>query len=365
MTKIQLDPHSEMLMEEYYQQLPLMKQLKEVVDQKLKESIQQSGIETMGIEARIKAENSLAGKLRRKGMKYATLNDITDILGVRIITFYNEDVDKIASIAESTFEVDWKNSIDKRNAHQFDSFGYNSLHYICRLKDETCDQLGQPQFKKIWFELQMRTALQHVWSVIQHDIGYKSAIETPLEYHRNLSRLAGLLELADNEFSRVRTGITNYRRRIQSLVREGQFEEVLLDADSWHSYMEKKPFDELTDRIAAFNQAEIYPMPNEKYLTALKLMGMKTLGDVERMLANDAELAYQLSLSQLGATDLDIISSTLALQNLCIVHIIRNGGGKADLRKFMEKIYGVGINNDALIEDAITIVNKLLESMDA
>ena len=55
MTKIQLDPHSEMLMEEYYQQLPLMKQLKEVVDQKLKESIQQSGIETMGIEARIKA----------------------------------------------------------------------------------------------------------------------------------------------------------------------------------------------------------------------------------------------------------------------------------------------------------------------
>jgi hypothetical protein len=83
------------------------------------------------------------------------------------------------------------------------------------------------------------------------------------------------------------------------------------------------------------------------------------------MLANDAELAYQLSLSQLGATDLDIISSTLALQNLCIVHIIRNGGRKADLRKFLEKIYGVGINNDALIEDAITIVNKLLESMDA
>ena len=92
---------------------------------------------------------------------------------------------------------------------------------------------------------------------------------------------------------------------------------------------------------------------------------MKSVGDVERMLADDSELAYQLSLSQLGATDLDIISSTLALQNLCIVHIIRNGGGKADLRKFLEKIYGVGINNDALIEDAITIVNNLLESMDA
>ena len=35
MTKIQLDPHSEMLMEEYYQQLPLMKQLKEFNQMKI------------------------------------------------------------------------------------------------------------------------------------------------------------------------------------------------------------------------------------------------------------------------------------------------------------------------------------------
>lgn len=360
MTDIQLDLHCEMIMEEYRQQLPMMQQLKEAVEDLLNKGIRKSGIETLGVEARIKAEQSLAGKLQRKGHKYGSLNDITDILGVRIIAYYNEDVDKIASIAESTFEVDWKNSIDKRNAHQFDSFGYNSLHYICRLKESQCQKLGMPAFRLVWFELQMRTALQHVWSVIQHDIGYKSEIETPLEYHRNLSRLAGLLELADNEFSRVRKGITDYRRRIQSLVSEGQLEEVLLDADSWRSYMEKKPFDELTERIAAFNQAEVYPMPTDRYLTVLKQMGMKTLGDVERMLANDAELAYQLSLSQLGATDLDIISSTLALQNLCIVHILRNGGGKQELRVLFDRVYGANNNNDALIEDAIRQVSNLM-----
>ena len=100
---------------------------------KLREAVEGSGIEINSMESRIKAERSLAGKLQRKGDKYQSLSDITDILGVRMIMFYNEDVDRIASIAESMFDIDWPNSVDKRKMHQFDSFGYNSLHYICSI----------------------------------------------------------------------------------------------------------------------------------------------------------------------------------------------------------------------------------------
>ena len=251
-----LDLHGEMLLEEYREQRPLFEKLQHVVMQQLSELVHRSGLEVNSMESRIKDEASLAGKLKRKGHKYASLSDITDIFGARIIAFYNEDVDRIASMAETLFDIDWPNSVDKRKKHQFDSFGYNSLHYICRLRKPKSDISEPAALYDIRFELQMRTALQHVWSAIQHDIGYKSEIETPEEYHRNLSRLAGLLELADNEFSRIRTSIADYRRRAQSLLRKGQLSEVPLDGDTFRSYLSLNPFDKLNNKIAAITQQE-------------------------------------------------------------------------------------------------------------
>lgn len=255
-----LDLHCTMLIEDYRELLPKYRLLQQVVMRKLSEMVKNAGIELNAMESRIKAERSLAGKLERKGDKYQSIYDITDIFGCRIITFYNEDVDRIASMAETLFEVDWSNSIDKRKMHQYDSFGYNSLHYICRLPKQLYYNEENPELNQIPFELQMRTALQHVWSAIQHDIGYKSDIETPLEYHRNLSRLAGILELADNEFSRIRTDISDYRRRMESLVKDGKLEEVLLDGDTFKTYINLQPFDKLNKQIAAITQAEIHPL---------------------------------------------------------------------------------------------------------
>ena len=76
-------------------------------------------------------------------------------------------------------------------------------------------------------------------------------------YLRNLSRLAGMLELVDDEFSRIRREISDYRRHVQNLVASGNLEEVSLDGDSFRSYLTIRPFDALTRRIASRNQAEI------------------------------------------------------------------------------------------------------------
>lgn len=353
MDQYRLDLHGEELLAEYRQQLPLYEQLQQIVMQKLGELIRQSGIEVNSMEARIKGEASLVGKIQRKGSKYATLMDITDIFGARIITFYNEDVDRIASMAEQLFDIDWPNSVDKRKMHDFDSFGYNSLHYICSLPKSLYEDPQHPELNKIRFELQMRTALQHVWSAIQHDIGYKSEIETPQEYHRNLSRLAGMLELADNEFSRIRTAITDYRRRAQALVKDGHLEEVLLDGDTFRSYLAQHPFEKLNRQIASITQAELQETNLLPYLGILKQIGMKTLADVERMHQENFEDAYQLALFQLGSTDIDILSESVGLQNLCIVHILKSGGGKPGLVTLFNAVNG---NNYAQNEALASIV---------
>ena len=348
MEKYGLDLHGEMLLEEYRQQYHLFEHLNKVVMDSLNSMVKKSDIELNSMESRIKKEESLVGKLKRKGSKYKTLMDITDIFGARIIAFYNEDVDRIASMAEQLFEIDWPNSVDKRKMHEFDSFGYNSLHYICSIPKSLYFDPEHPELNQIRFELQMRTALQHVWSAIQHDIGYKSEIETPLEYHRNLSRLAGMLELADNEFSRIRNSISDYRRRAQSLVQAGHLEEVLLDGDTFRSYLSQRPFDKLNHKIAAITKAEIHEASLRPYLKVLRILGMKTLGDVERMMNECSEAAYQLALYQLGSTDIDIVSETIGLQNLCIVYILKNGGGKMGLVYLFNQINGEKPENEMM-----------------
>ncbi len=354
-----LDTHGELLLEEYHEMQPIFKELKKVVMQHLSDIIKQSGIEVNSMEARIKAENSLIGKLQRKGHKYASLTDITDILGARIITFYNEDVDRIASMAETLFDVDWANSVDKRNMHDFDSFGYNSLHYICRVPKSLYYDPQFPTLNDIYFELQMRTALQHVWSAIQHDIGYKSEIETPLEYHRNLSRLAGLLELADNEFSRIRNGISDYRRRAQSLVQSGKLGEAQLDGDTFRSYLNLRPFDKLNHRIAAITQAELHETSLMPYLPILRQIGMKTLADVEKLKKDNYEDAYQLALFQLGSTDIDILAESIALQNICIVYILKSGGGKHGLIQLFDTVNGHLKQNEVLADIVFEQASRL------
>lgn len=343
-----LDLHASILLEEFRERRPLLEQLQKVVMEMLRSKIKDSGLELNAIESRIKEEKSLVGKLQRKGHKYHSIKDITDLFGARIVTFYNEDVDRIASMAETLFSVDWANSVDKRKMHEVTSFGYNSLHYICRLPKELYDDPEYPELNDIPFELQMRTALQHVWSAIQHDIGYKSDVEIPLEYHRNFSRLAGLLELADNEFSRVRIEVSNYRRRATALMNEGRYEEVLLDGDTFNAYLLLEPFDKLNQQIAAITMAELHETSYMPYLHILHDLGLKTLADVERFQEANYDDAYQLALFQLGATDIDILSSTIGLQNLCIVSILKAGGGQAGLCRFFDGINGPSPNNEDL-----------------
>ena len=334
-----LDLHCQLILDEYRDSLPLLEQMKEEVLAKLREALDRNGLYVTAIEARIKTEESLAGKLALKGAKYATLEDITDVLGARIITFYTDDVDRVAAMAEQMFDIDWDNSVDKRRLHQLDSFGYNSLHYICRLP-------GYP----LRFELQLRTTLQHAWASINHDTGYKSGIEIPREYMRRRNRLAGRLEMADDEFSRIRTGINDYRRRVQQLVSSGRLDEVLLDGDTFRSYLQARPFDALNKRIAAINQAEIMDAPLIRYLRVLKELQCNTLGDVSRLIKRYEEDAYRLARHQLGNTDLDIISSAVGLQNICIVCVLSTGGGKIGLERLFDILNGHNSHNAELAE---------------
>ena len=314
---VNLDAHGQELMRQYRELRPALEQLATQAYDQLRQALDEQGIYVTAIEH-------------------------------RIITFYTDEVDKVAVIAKRIFDIDWQDSVDKRKLHELDAFGYNSLHYICRLKT------GGPRF-----ELQMRTALQHVWSTMTHDTGYKGDVKIPREYLRQFSRLAGMMELIDDEFSRLRLVLADYRRQIQSLVKSGKLDEVPLSAGTFRSFLDLQPFDRLNKRIAAINQAEIYPVPLMPFLPVLESFGFETIGDVQRFIDEHSEDAYQLTVSQLAITDLDILSSSTALQNLCLVHVLKQGGGHEGLKAVFDTINGETPANamlaDMILEQAATL----------
>lgn len=343
-----LDAHSEALLRQFRELQPTLERLSQEAYDLLRHALREQGLYVTAIEYRVKTEKSLAGKLELKGAKYKSIDDITDLVGLRVITFYTDEVDKVAAIVKRIFDIDWKESVDKRKLHELNAFGYNSLHYICRLKT------GGPRF-----ELQMRTALQHVWSTIEHDTGYKGDVKIPREYLRQFNRLAGMMELMDDEFSRLRVVLTEYRRHMLTLVKSGHLDDVPLSRDSFRNYLDLKPFDRLNRRIAAVNQAEIYPVSVISYLPVLESFGLETLGDVQSLIDENSDDAYQLAVSQLAITDIDLLSSNTALQYLCLVYVLKHDGGRDGLISFYNIVNGEDKTNgmlaDLMIEQAKTL----------
>ena len=354
-----LDLHCQMILEEYHQMMGSFLKIQQLVENTLKDALKENALLVTAVESRIKAESSLVGKLELKGLKYKGLSDITDIVGARVIAFFTDDVDKIASIVENRFLIDWDNSVDKRRMHDLDSFGYMSLHYVCRIPEALYHDPEHPEINAYRFEIQLRTTLQHMWANMSHNTGYKSGVEVPKEYLRSLNSLAGMMELADNEFSRLRTAINDYRRQVSALMMDRKFDEVSLNEETFRSYLKLLPFDKLNQRIAAVNQAEIHEASLMPYFSLLKELGFRTLGDVDKLIKEYSDAAFQLARYELGVTDLDIISSNVGIQDLCIVYIILNGGGEEGLKNMFDMLTGESDYNSVRAKRIIDTVSHL------
>lgn len=295
-------------------------QLGEIVHEKLRAIADRSGILVMGLEHRVKGEKSLAGKLFRSGDWYQKIDDLMDLLGARVILYFSDDVDKIGKLVEQEFDIDWEYSSDKRKMLEPNSFGYQSLHYICSLPKDS----GYPEeLCHIRFEVQIRSILQHAWAQIEHDMGYKSQFGVPRTIVREFARLAGLLELADEEFVRTRDHINQYIAETREKIENDNAGDVSIDLVSLNEYMlHNRKMREFLNELAAIEGSEIAEVDPEGYIGQLKWLGITTVGQMQEMLSRNHDLAYTLATRVLGGSELDILASNVALRFLCRAELL-------------------------------------------
>ena len=354
-----MDLHSEMILNQYTSNIDSFNKIKEIITDELKKIISHLGMLVNSVESRVKTEKSLKGKLDLKGYKYKDIKNITDIVGARVVTFYSDEVDKVAAQVEKRFIVDFANSIDKRKIYKVDQFGYMSLHYICQIPKEIYFDEKHPEINEFKFEIQLRTTLQHTWASIYHDTGYKNDVEIPSEYLRRMNRLAGLLELADNEFNGIRNSISEYRRKLKSIFKEGNFDEIELNLDSYKEYLSIDPFEKLNKRIAETNNMEVDNISLIPFLTVFKTLNFKTIKDLQDLISNESEDAYQIAIRQFSGTDLDIMSSFTGPLSLCYAYVAKNGNGVIAIRDILDSVYGIRDSNERFANKIFDICKNM------
>lgn len=202
-----------------------------------------AGLKLHSITLRVKTRGSVAAKLSRPDRTYGALWDLTDLVGLRVITYFEDGVDRVGRLLEAHLPVDFRNSVDKRRPAADDRFGYRSLHYVCRPGPDD----SAP--RQLRYEIQIRTLLEHAWAEIEHDLGYKSRDSVPAAARRRLNRLAGLLELADQEFTAIRRELADYATTLPARIANA--DEIALDRLSLGSLLECAEVHALDTAIAA------------------------------------------------------------------------------------------------------------------
>ena len=264
---------------------------------------------------------------------------------MRVITYFTEDVDRVAEIIQGECDVDWENSVDKGEQLDPDQFGYRSQHYVVSLTPERLDLTECAKFYPCVAEVQVRSVLQHAWAEIEHDLGYKSSYAVPAAIRRRFARLAGLLEIADTEFDQIRESIQEYQESMPGQMEESP-ETTALDLESLRYLLENSPFLRETDEDLADGLPVVHnDGAVQRLLEALALGGFTFVAEVIECLDcyRETLLRFRAKVPIHGES----VFAGLCLWYLCYVRVLE-AQGRDGLMSYWDALVGAADNEVAI-----------------
>lgn len=248
---------------------------------------------------RAKEIESLRKKLSKD--KYNENSEITDLAGVRIITYSRKDIEIISKIVKDNFEIDEKNSVDKTLKLEEDKVGYRAIHYVVSFDENRIRMPENQIFKELKCEIQITSLIAHTWSEIIHEKGYKFEGDLPVKLARRMNLLAGMLELADLELDAYVESYDNYVDKIEKEVERGCLK-YEINSMSLEQFMAWR-FPKISPQI--FRDLELV-------LKELKSFGLKTIEELNNLV----RMEFEKEICKGGWRSLDgIIRNILIIDN--------------------------------------------------
>lgn len=266
-----------------------------------------ANLAALAVAHRVKTRESSIRKSIDPATPLESIDDLHDFLGLRVITYFADDVDRVSDLVEAEFEIDPRRTKDKRAGLDPDRFGYLSVHYGARLNAVRRALPEWAPYADISFEIQIRSALQHAWAEIEHDLGYKSITgSVPAAFRRRFSRLAGMLELVDEQFETLRDDLGQYERTIEERAEQSTDD---VNQVTIASFIRKNPTVAQADEAIAKGHGSVLREPGRSTERAraeeMISQGLETLGEVEAALKRDLDVVVPLAVTWLNDTSTD------------------------------------------------------------
>jgi|ERR1044071_2537357 ppGpp synthetase/RelA/SpoT-type nucleotidyltranferase len=313
----------ERAVQEYERLRPTYARFAERMAELLDTLISESDVKVHTIERRAKEVASFKEKLARPGKRYGDpIHEISDLCGVRIIAYYQEDVITIAQLIRAEFLVDEAESTDKARELDVNEFGYLSLHFVVSLVPPRSTLKEWKPFTELTAELQVRTVLQHAWAAISHALQYKREEEIEAVVARRLYRLSGLLELADEEFSTIRRQRTELQSQVSDQIDRGD-RNLAIDRTTVNEYIRTS---ELAQRAwqqmlaAGFKDDSAGDDDLISSLIAIcDLVGIDSLADLERAIVTTKRLHLSFFKAVMKGEDAWLATPAFALELIVLL----------------------------------------------
>jgi putative GTP pyrophosphokinase len=273
--------HEQAAVAAYLKRHGFYESLASIVKRILEEALKRRGIQVHSVQARAKEPASFGKKAAQPSEadpakpKYPyPLEQITDLTGVRVITYFPGTLEEIDRMLADEFRV-VERSDKGAELIEEERFGYQSIHYLVKFTSLRSRLPEYEPFADAIAEIQVRTILQHAWAEIEHDIQYKSASVIPAEIRRRFMALAGMLELADREFQAIQNADKQLTVEARSRVAGGQLSRVEITPDALKTFLDKKLGAD--GRMSEFSY--------DWTARLLKKLGFRTLEQVEKCIS--------------------------------------------------------------------------------
>ena len=265
----------------YIKSRPTYKRLADKVESLLSEVFEMEGISYHIITSRAKTIESVRGKVSKD--KYDNPKEqIQDFAGIRIITYVEDEVQKICEVVERCFDIDFSNSSNKSDDLGLDKVGYKSVHYVASLDKSRLELPEYKQYNGKCFEIQIRTILQHAWAEIEHDRNYKFTGKLPPDIGRRFKLLAGVLEMADREFNNISNDIDMISEDTSESTKKGDLA-IPLSSTTLTQF--------ISTRFSSISEKGIKFVPDKSgtLIGEMERFGLSTLDDFNKIIPTDYE----------------------------------------------------------------------------
>jgi putative GTP pyrophosphokinase len=266
------------------QALPKHERLKAAATSLLENILKEHSIEYLSVQGRVKTFDSAFDKIGRKNYKKSQ-EELTDLTGIRVVTFLENQVIQVGKAIRRLFEVDDKNSLDRASILGHDKIGYRSTHFVCsfgKKRESLPEYEGLGELK---FEIQVRTVLQHAWAELAHDRSFKFGPGLKLNPY------SGMLEVVDTGFETISNEIDDYRKSLETKTLN-QISSIEISNLSLDKFVEtlSKQLGVKTEKLSITSDL----------IEELRHYGIDTIGQLEALVTDEFRKNFNVRTTNIG-----------------------------------------------------------------